>query len=159
MPGFVYGSNERYDAHNDGETAPMGLHRAQCSGVSEVFQYQSKLYGEKNAVRVEWTLADKFDSKGRAFVVSKRYNVKLDKSGNIIIDTRSDTKQSLGKDIQTWKPSIKSDLSDLLGQACQVLVMHKPKENGGVFANVQAVMPAMEPTSASNSKTEEPLPF
>lgn len=166
MPGFVYG--EQYPQHNDGEVPNVGLFRAEVSSVSGVFTYQSAQYGEKKAIRVEWTLPGAFDSKGRPFVVNKKYNVKLDSGGRIVIDTRPDTKQSLGKDLMNWKPKIVDDLNDLVGQPCQVLIMHKPKQNGGVFANVAQILPVVSPalnanpnggqSSASHSATDD-LPF
>ena len=120
--------------------APEGLHQAVCVDVIDLGMVEDPQYGPKHKVEVRWQLED-LDPKSdpmhpRRFMVQKRYN-------NVL-----STKATLRRDLESWRgrkfseEELKGfDLDVLVGINCQLQVVHNIKDEGGVWANVQAIVP------------------
>jgi len=117
--------------------APVGLHRAICCDVVDLGMVPSQ-WGDKHKVRVIWqteaTMPD-----GKPYLVDQRYTLSLDEKSN------------LRRDLEAWRgraftltEAAGFDLERLVGVSCCLVIVHKAgKEAGKVFANVQAVLPAI----------------
>ncbi len=117
--------------------APEGLHQAVCCDVVDL-GLQPTLWGEKEKVQIRWQIEETNPDNGnKPFEVSKRFTLSLHEKANLRIT------------LETWRGRKFSDeelegfdLEKLIGVNCQVQIMHNPKDGGGVYANVQAVVPA-----------------
>jgi hypothetical protein len=118
--------------------APAGMHRAICCDVVDLGMVTGQ-FGTKHKVRIIWQ-TEMCMPDGKPFMVDQRYTLSLDERSN------------LRKDLETWRgrqftleEAAGFDLERLIGTPCGLLVAHKPKTQrpGEVFANVQAVLPAM----------------
>lgn len=117
--------------------APEGLHAAVCCDVVELGM-QPTPWGEKEKVEIRWQIEEiNADNGNKPFDVRKRFTLSLHEKANLRIT------------LETWRARKFSDeelegfdLEKLIGVNCQVQVMHNPRDDGGVFANVQAVVPA-----------------
>jgi hypothetical protein len=115
--------------------APEGIHVAACCDVVDLGLQKTK-FGDKHKIEIRWMLEDESED-GERFTVSQRYTNSL-----------SD-KATLRKVLETWrgKPftaeeeSAGFDVERVLGAGCQIQVTHSPREKGGVWANVSAVIP------------------
>lgn len=117
--------------------APEGLHAAVAVDVVALGLVDTQ-YGKKEMVKIVWQI-DEEDTEAkppRRFQVSRRYGLTLDK------------RSTLRKDLETWrakkftKEELEAfDLEKLLGANCQLQVVHNVTDDGGTYANVQAVVP------------------
>lgn len=117
--------------------APEGLHAAVAVDVVALGLVDTQ-YGKKEMVKIVWQIDEiEPDTKPeRRFQVSRRYGLTLDK------------RSTLRKDLETWrakkftKEELEAfDLEKLLGANCQLQVVHNVTDDGGTYANVQAVVP------------------
>lgn len=114
--------------------APEGVHDAVCCDVADLGIVETTWQGEtkqQHKVRIVWQLAAKMED-GRPFSIGRRYGLTLHE------------KSSLFKDLKTWfgkAPPDNFDLEKLIGQNCQIVVVHNERE-GQVYANVQSVLKA-----------------
>ena len=116
--------------------APEGLHHAVCVDVIDLGILQTN-WGDKHKVRVVFQIEDENQETGRRFEVRKQYNLSLHE------------KATLRKDLEAWRGRKFTDeelrgfdLEKLLGANCQIQVVQDISEDGSIFANVQAVVPA-----------------
>ena len=112
---------------------PEGLVQAVCVDVVDLGLLPTP-WGDKPMVRVVWLTDQVNPEDGKPFRVMKRYNASLHDKANLCLD------------LQCWRgrkftPEEKQafDLEKLLGANCQLQVVHNLKEDGEVFANVQAI--------------------
>ena len=114
--------------------APEGVHDAVCCDVADLGVVETTWQGEtksQHKVRLVWQLATKMED-GRPFSIGRRYGLTLHE------------KSSLFKDLKTWfgkAPPDNLDLEKLIGQNCQVVVVHNERD-GSTYANVQSVLKA-----------------
>jgi hypothetical protein len=115
--------------------APEGLHQAVCVDVVDLGLVEGP-WGAKPTVEVRWELDLKHEETGGPFLVSKRFTLTLNEKGN------------LRPMLEAWRgrkfspPELEGfDLEKLFGVNCQLQLVHVLTERGGVFANVQAVVP------------------
>ena len=97
--------------------------------VETTWQGETK---SQHKVRIVWQLGTKMED-GRPYSIGRRYGLTLHE------------KSSLFKDLKTWfgkAPPDNFDLEKLIGQNCQVVVVHNEREPGQVYANVQSVLKA-----------------
>lgn len=123
------------DSSKEFETAPEGLFAAVCVDVVDLGTQQTP-WGEKHQVEVRWALSE-VDSKGRAFIVRRRYTASLNE------------KAALRQHLELWRGKKftaaelkRFDLEVLVGKQCQAQVVHNIKDDGRTWANVQAVIAA-----------------
>ena len=115
---------------------PEGLHTAVCVDVVDLGVQQSQ-WGEKHKVRVVWQIDATNAETGRRFNVMSHYTLSLHK------------KAKLRQHLETWRGKKFTeeqlqgfDLEKLLTANCQIQVSHNIKDDGEVWANVQAIVPA-----------------
>lgn len=124
---------------------PEGTHIGVCDMVVDLGKQRTTYMGDTTikpqvyirwqipAERMEWTDGDGVKHEG-PMVIGKTYTASLGEKAN------------LRKDLQAWRGKAfteeelrKFDISKLLGVPATVTVTHKPKESGGVYANVTSV--------------------
>ncbi len=117
------------------QPCPEGLHHAVCVDVVDLGIVAS-MYGDKHKVRIVWQIEEQND-KLRRFTARKQYNLSLHE------------KATLRKDLEAWRGRKfteaeldEFDLEKLITANCQIQVVHSLSDEGSVFANVQAVVPA-----------------
>lgn len=130
---------------SDFTPVPEGTHIAVCDMVVDLGKQKTTYMGDTTvkpqvyirwqipAERTEWTDGDGVKHEG-PMVIGKTYTASLGEKAN------------LRKDLQAWRGKTfteeelrKFDISKLLGVAATITVTHKPKESGGVYANVTSV--------------------
>lgn len=116
--------------------APEGLHHAVCVDVIDLGVLQTN-WGDKHKVRIVFQIEDENPENGRRFEVRKQYNLSLHE------------KATLRKDLEGWRGRKFSDdelkgfdLEKLIGANSQVQVTQDISEDGSIYANIQAVVPA-----------------
>jgi len=131
---------------SDYEVAPEGLWHAVCVDVVDLGIVESK-FGPQEKIEIRWQLEEK-DSKGRPFLIVQRYTPSLH------------DKSRLKPMLEAWRgrkftaeEQKQFDIEKLLGANCQLQVIHNIKDEGRVFANVQAVVPA--PRNAATLRPSE----
>jgi len=132
----------------DFEPAPEGLHRAVCVDVVDLGM-QDTAYGQKRKVQIRWQI-EELRSDGKPFLVLKKYTASLHKKSKL----RPDLESWRGKGF-TDEETEKLDLDNLIGKQCQLNVTHVSFADGGIFAAVNAVVPAprgMPPLVAQDYK-------
>ena len=112
--------------------APEGVHDAVCCDVADLGIVETTWQGEtksQHKVRLVWQLAAKMED-GRPYSIGRRYGLTLHE------------KSSLAKDLKSWfgkAPPDNLDLEKLIGQNCQLVIVHSERD-GTVYANVQSVL-------------------
>lgn len=115
---------------------PEGLHHAVCVDVIDL-GIVSSTFGDKHKVRIVWQIEDENTETRRRFEARKQYNLSLHE------------KATLRKDLEAWRgrkftdDELKGfDLEKLIGANGQIQVVQDLGEDGSIYANVQAVVPA-----------------
>jgi len=126
--------------------APEGLHAAVCVDVVDLGTVDG-IYGPKEKVRLYWQIEDLSPDDNKPFLLAKQYTKSLHE------------KSALRKDLETWRGRKFTqteldafDLEKLLGVSCQLQVVHAPKDEGGFYANVQAIVPLGKGMTAIRAK-------
>jgi hypothetical protein len=116
--------------------APEGLWPAVCVDVVDKGM-QKTPWGDTHKVEIRWVLSETMVNTGKPFMVTKRYTLSLHEKSN------------LRRELETWRgkkftgeESDAFDLEKLLGVNCQLQVIHNSSDDGSVYANVQAIVPA-----------------
>ena len=146
--------------HKDFDPIPAGVHVAVCYGLFDIGTQKKEWKGEvkfQRQVIICWELPDEridIEKDGKAQnlprAISNHYTLSLGEKAN------------LRRDLENWrgKPFTDTELSgfslkNILGKACQLQVVHKPKRDGGVWANISAVMAL--PKGVKPPEAENPL--
>lgn len=116
--------------------APEGLWQAVCVDVVDKGMQKSP-WGDNHKVELRWVLSESMVNTGKPFMVTKRYTLSLHEKSNL----RRDLEMWRGKKF-TGDESDEFDLEKLLGANCQIQVIHNGSDDGTVYANVQAIVPA-----------------
>lgn len=130
----------------DFEPAPAGLFPARCIRIIDLGTAVDELYQkEKHDVFFQWELPSEMksykDKEGKEvtepFTVSKFYTMSLAESAHLRTDLESWRSKPFTEDeLQGFDPK------NILGAACMLNIIHKPKKRGsGVNAIVTAVTP------------------
>jgi hypothetical protein len=124
---------------------PEGTHFAVCDMVVDLGKQRTTYMGDTTikhqvyirwqipAERTEWTDGEGVKHEG-PMVIGKTYTSSLSEKAN------------LRKDLQAWRGRAftedelkRFDISKLLGAPATISVTHKPRESGGVYANVTSI--------------------
>lgn len=117
--------------------APEGLHQAVCVDVIDLGMVESP-WGSKHQIELRWQLDsdDPKSSPPRAYMVTRRYTLSLHE------------KAALRLHLESWRGKRFTsdelagfDVEVLVGINCQLQVVHNVKDDGGVWAAVQAIVP------------------
>jgi hypothetical protein len=117
--------------------APEGLHQGVCCDIWEPWTETSPFHGGLvDKTRIVWQIAEQDEEHGQPFEVSQIYTLSLHE------------KAKLCGHLESWRgrkfteaEKREFDLEVLLGVNCQLQVVHVIKDDGRVFANVQAIVP------------------
>jgi len=137
--------------------APAGTHLAICYGVidlgtqEEVFEGKQK---KSEKVRIVWELPNETTADGKPMSIGTFYTVSLHE------------KAKLRKHLEAWrgKPFTEEELkgfklTNIIGKACMLVVVHKPRANGdGVSDSVMSVSIPMKGLPVP-AMTNKPLIF
>lgn len=113
--------------------APEGRHLAVCVDVVDLGMVQTQ-YGIKDMLRLVFQTEARSDElDGKRFMVSTRMNFTTNEKGRLY------------KTMKSWFGSRMPDLSrfdfeKLIGQNCELLIVHNPKGDT-VYANIETVLP------------------
>jgi hypothetical protein len=121
---------------------PAGTHQAVCVDVVDLGIVQ-KTYDNKpkkvRCIKLVWQLNEVNEEIGKRFLARRSYTASLGE------------KASLRRDLQSWRgrpftpEELKGfDLDNVLGVNCMLNIVHQPDGQGGVYANVDAIMPLIK---------------
>jgi hypothetical protein len=125
-----------------------GMYAARCYSMIEIGTIETEFNGEKKKqqkVSITWELPTEtaifHDEKGpEPFVVSKKYTLSMHEKANL----RKDLESWRGKGY-TDKEAEKFDITRLLGQPCNLNVIHVPaKEAGKTYVQIASISPLMK---------------
>jgi len=116
---------------------PPGLHHACCVDVIDLGIVPSR-FGDKHKCRLVWQVAAMNPDTAQRFTVRKLYTLSLH------------PKAALRRDLEGWRGQKFADaeiatgfnLERLLGANCQIQVVQDLADDGAVWANVTAIVPA-----------------
>lgn len=119
--------------------APEGVHAARCINIIDLgTQHSEKYNSDTRQLQFTFELVDEthvFDEeKGeQPFIIGRKFSYNLGK------------RAALRKTIEAWigkglKEGSEFDIGSLLGEACQVQVVHNEGDNGETYANIAAVL-------------------
>tara|TARA_R110000744_G_scaffold89619_4_gene174213 strand:+ start:4261 stop:4869 length:609 start_codon:yes stop_codon:yes gene_type:complete len=119
------------------ELVPSGTHIGRCYSMIHIGTVEWEYQGEKkfsDKVRLTFELPHEtreFSGEEKPMVISKEYTVSLHEKSN------------LRKDVEMWRGASLTnadlsgfDLTDLLGQPCNVTVVHGTAKNGNEYAKI-----------------------
>lgn len=124
------------DSRKDFVPAPEGLHQAVCMDVIDIGNVETQ-WGPKQKVRIVWQIDEINPENGKRFYVKADYNLSLNE------------KARLSMMLETWRgrkftPKEREgfELENLVNVNCQIQIIHNRGDDGQMWANVQAVVPA-----------------
>jgi hypothetical protein len=119
--------------------APEGLHVAVCADVWEPWTEEKREDwggGLVDKTRIVWLLEEVNPKTNKPYEVSQIYTLSLHE------------KARLCQHLESWRGKKFTDdekkgfdIEKLIGVSCQVQVVHKVKDGGTTYANVQAIVP------------------
>lgn len=116
-------------------TAPEGLYSAVCIDVIDLGLVKDQ-FGEAEKIRIRWMLDEK-DEDGKSYTPAQTYRLSLHEKSNLC------------KMLEAWrgrKFTVEElegfDVQKVIGANCQIQIQHNIKDEGKVYANVVAVVPA-----------------
>ena len=123
------------ESKKDFEVPEEGLYSGAGCDVRDLGMVTTQ-FGESHKVLISIQI-DQKDSRGRFFVVAKRYTLSLHAKAN------------LRRDLETWRGArfrpeeLENgfDLEKLIDAPCQVQIAHNVKDDGATYANIQAIIP------------------
>lgn len=126
-----------HDRSTNFTPAPRGLHQAVCCDVVGPFQEQSP-WGILDKIQLRWQLnVGNPDNDNKPFMVVNKYTFSLNEKANL----RQDLECWLGRVLEPSEVDAGFELDELIGQNCQIQVVHKLSSKGKTVAVVQAIVP------------------
>lgn len=121
--------------------APEGLWPAVCVDVVDLGIVNTP-YGPQEKIQIRWQLEEKDPKTNKRYLIVQKYTPSLHE------------KSKLRPMLEAWRGKKFSkeeekqfDIEKLLGANCQLQIIHNIKEEGQVYANVQAVVPPARNTA------------
>jgi hypothetical protein len=121
---------------SDFSPAPEGLWPAVCVDVVDLGIVQTA-FGAQVKIQIRWQLEEKDPKTNKRYLVVQSYTPSLHE------------KSKLRPLLESWRgkkfsaDEVKQfDVEKLLGANCQLQIIHNIKDEGRVYANVQAAVPA-----------------
>ena len=116
---------------------PPGLHHAVCVDVIDLGLVPSR-FGEKPKCRLVWQIAAVNPDTAQRFTVRKLYTLSLHEKAGL----RKDLEGWRGKKFEASELAHGFNLDRLVGANCQIQVVQDLADDGAVWANVTAIVPA-----------------
>jgi len=115
--------------------APEGLWPAVCVDVVDLGIVQSQ-FGPQVKIQIRWQLEERDPKTNRRFLIVQSYTPSLHEKSKLrpLLESWRGKKFSK-EELQQF------DIEKLLGANCQLQIIHNIKEEGQVYANVQAAVP------------------
>lgn len=143
---------------SDFKPVPSGTHVARVVWLINIGWQKGTYKGEpKNQPKVilGWELPNELvkegDSAGKPMITTKFYTNSLGDMANL----RKDIVNWRGKDLSQMEINGGFSLTSLMGKACQITIVHKEKQGGGVYANVTAITQLMKGIEAPERVHDE----
>lgn len=129
MPIYATKKESEYTA------APEGLWAAVCCDVVDL-GIQKTPFGEQVKIQIRWQLEEVDEKTGKRFLIVQNYTPSLHEKSRLrpMLEAWRGRKFSREEEKQF-------DIEKLLGANCQLQIIHNIKDEGRVYANVQAVVP------------------
>jgi hypothetical protein len=115
--------------------APEGLNSAVCCDVIDLGLIETG-FGKQEKIEIRWQLEEIDPKSHKRYLVPQRYTPSLHE------------KSKLRPLLESWrgkkfsKEELKRfDIEKLIGANCQLSIVHNIKDEGEVYANVQAIVP------------------
>jgi hypothetical protein len=126
-----------YARKKEGEytTAPEGLWPAVCCDVYDLGIVNTP-FGDQVKIEITWQLEERDPKTNKRFLISQRYTPSLHEKSKLRPLLESWRGRKFTKDEER-----EFDIEKLLGICCQVQLVHSIKDEGRVYANVQACVP------------------
>lgn len=126
-----------YARKKEGEytVAPEGLWAAVCVDVIDLGLIKTA-FGEMPKIQIRWQLEERDEKTDRRHLVVQNYTPSLHEKSKLRPMLEAWRGRKFTKDEEK-----EFDIEKLLGANCQLQIVHNIKEEGRVFANVQAVVP------------------
>lgn len=147
---------------NDYVPPEENIYNAVCVGVYDLGTHNTN-FGVQHQVYINWELDAKRDD-GKPYTIGTKMQPSLHKKANF----RKLIESWFGKRLTEEQARQGFDCMKLLGQGCQIQVMHKTMPDGRVFANVGNVIklgtgmkplaPSTKPTSFSFDDNGKSIP-
>ena len=115
---------------------PEGLHHAVCCDVIDLGELPTA-WGNKPKIEIRWQLDEVNPETQKRFEVRARFTNSLHEKARLrqVLETWRG-KRFTADELKGW------DLEKLIGVNCQCQIEHAPGDEGRVWANVNAVVPA-----------------
>ena len=116
-------------------TAPEGLWPSVCVDVADLGLKETQ-WGPKPKIRITWQLEERDPESKKRFLVWREFTPSLGQKSHLLPILEAWRGRRFTKDeLEEF------DIENLLGANCQVQIIHNISDDGGIWANVQAVVP------------------
>lgn len=115
--------------------APEGLWPAVCVDVFDLGVVDTQ-FGKQEKIEITWQLEEVDPKSKRRFQVTQRYTPSLHEKSKLRPMLESWRGRKFTKDEER-----QFDIEKLIGACCQLQLIHNIKDEGRVYANVQACVP------------------
>jgi hypothetical protein len=129
MPIYVRKKESEYTV------APEGLWPAVCCDVVDLGIVQTP-FGAQEKIQIRWQLEEVDEKTGKRFLIVQKYTPSLHEKSKLRPMLEAWRGRKFTKDEER-----EFDIEKLLGANCQLQIIHNIKDEGQVYANVQAVVP------------------
>lgn len=119
----------------DYSVAPEGLWDAVCVDVFDLGIVDTP-WGAQVKIEITWQLSEVDPKTGKRFLIFQRYTPSLHEKSRLRPMLEAWRGRKFTKDEER-----EFDIEKLIGANCQLQVVHSIKDEGRVYANVQAVVP------------------
>lgn len=146
----------------DFDPIPAGVHVARCYGIFCIGTQEKEWKGETKRIKqviLSFELPDERikikdketgEEKDLPRAISQTYSLSIGPKSNL----RKDLVNWRGKDF-TKEEEDSFSLKNVLGKSCMLQIIHKPKEGGGVWANISTFMSL--PKGQKHETPENPM--
>jgi hypothetical protein len=120
----------------DYSAAPEGLWPAVCVDVVDLGIVKTP-FGDQVKIQIRWQLEERDPKTGKRYLIVQSYTPSLHEKSRLRPMLEAWRGRKFNKDEEK-----QFDVEKLLGANCQLQVIHNIKNEGQIYANVQAVVPA-----------------
>lgn len=152
------------------EPIPADIHDAVCFAIYDVGTVVDERYKDNNGkpkqkheVIITWEVTDVRDDFKQADGTTKNLPKAISEKYNLTLNcNKSGVPSKLRGMLESWrgKPFTEQELlgfslKNIAGKPCRLHIMHEPKDGGGVWVNINTVLPAAK--DKRDAKPENPV--